>query len=57
MSWLAEHTQSVKGGERRCFTRLSMSATAGQGSITPVAYQPSNKLDSTGAASAEGVRD
>ena len=58
MSYRLAHTWTVKGtAERRCFTRLSMSAASGQGSVAPVNYQPTIKLDITGANFQEGHMD
>lgn len=59
MSRMVTHTWEAKGNALRCaFTRLSMSAAsvAGQGS-EPVNYQPTIKLDTTGANFQEGNRD
>jgi hypothetical protein len=60
MSYRLAHTWNVKGATERCdaFTRLSMSAASGrQGSVAPVNYQPTIKLDITGANFQEGNRD
>lgn len=57
MLWQGKHTMTVEGSERCATARLSMfGAFAGQGSISPVSYQPNIKLDSTGAASEEMTR-
>jgi hypothetical protein len=57
MSQLVTHTWEAKDSALRCvFTRLGMSAASGQGS-EPVNYQPTIKLDTTGANFLEGNRD